>query len=172
MKRLLQSALCACLCVTAQAGEITLTVNQQEGHGVTILSDQVSIGTNEGAEVTSIFGTYGGISLYVIKNGITNGLSASSTLPLANPVAVAGPATLRLVIDQAVGFSGYCFCTVKIKPDGFPPDKTVIIPQGTPGANIIMEQSSDLVHWTNSVPGLYTNTAVSSLFFRLRADRL
>ena len=35
-----------------------------------------------------------------------------------------------------------------------------------------MEQSRDLINWTNSVPGLYTNTAISHLFFRLRAERL
>ncbi len=62
--------------------------------------------------------------------------------------------------------------TVEIEPESFPPDKTIIVPQGTPGANIVMEASGDLVHWTNAPPSLYTNTEPSHLFFRLRAERL
>jgi hypothetical protein len=174
MKTLLQTTvLLTCLCVASQAKEITLTVNNQPDSGPIISSDEVSIGTNEAAEVKSVYGYNSGINLKVIKNGITNdiGLSAQGFGPLKQPaINVAGPATVRLVIEGSQ--IGSWFCSVKIEPESFPPDKTIIIPQGTPGANIIMEQSSDLVHWTNSVPGLYTNTAISHLFFRLRAERL
>jgi hypothetical protein len=42
---------------------------------------------------------------------------------------------------------------------------------GTGGANIILERSTDLIHWTAAAPGAYTNQE-SHLFFRIRADRL
>ena len=176
IKKLLQTtALFAALCVASQAKEITLTVNNPSALGAVVLLDTVTIGANEVAEVKSLYGvgTESGSSLVVIKNGITNRIGAGllrgggSTTPLRLPT-VAGPATIRL---EAGSGSETWNCTVKIEPESFPPDKTIIIPQGTPGANIIMEQSSDLVHWTNSVPGLYTNTAESHLFFRIRAER-
>ena len=53
----------------------------------------------------------------------------------------------------------------------YPPDKTLIIPADTKGANIIMEASTGLVHWTNAPPGLYANPT-ASMFFRLRAERI
>jgi hypothetical protein len=168
MKRLLQSTvLCACLYGTTQAGEITLTVNQQEGHGAMILSDQVSIGTNEVAQVTSIFGS-GAITLRVIKNGITNSLPATGFSPSASPVAVAGPATLQLVHDQA-GIYGFCFCTVKIKPESFPPGQTIILPQGTVGV-IHVESSTNLIQWQDEWTQTFSNTN-QNRFFRLRAER-
>ena len=69
MKTLLQSAvLLASLCIACQAKEITLTVNNQPGTGATILSDEVSIGTNEVAEVRSAFGYGSSATLKVIKN--------------------------------------------------------------------------------------------------------
>lgn len=81
--------------------------------------------------------------------------------------SVSGPATIWLS-----GYGSPTFVTLRIAPESFPPDKTIIIPQGTPGANIVMEQSTDLINWTNSLPGIYTNAAVNHLFFRLRAERL
>ena len=175
MKTLLQTTLLlTCLCVASQASQVTLTVNSRAVYGAVILSDEIAIGANEVAEVKSLNGVGSTSYLRVIKNGITNSLwpqelqGGGSLFPLPLPT-IAGPATLRLT--AGIGSETW-FCTVKIEPESFPPDKTIIIPQGTLGANIIMEQSSDLVHWTNSVPGLYTNTAISHLFFRLRADRL
>ena len=168
MKKFLQATVAVIfLCEASQAKQITLAV------GAVIFTDEIAIGSNEFAEVKSIYGPGGGsgCTIYFIKNGVTNSsptslfIGGGSTIPNRLPT-IAGPATIRLT------GSGTAFCTVKIEPESFPPDKTIIIPQGTPGANIIMEQSSDLITWTNSVPGIYTNTAISHLFFRLRAERL
>jgi len=46
-----------------------------------------------------------------------------------------------------------------------------VIPAGTAGANIALESSTDLVHWTPARPGAYTNLQ-AHMFFRIRADRL
>lgn len=103
--------------------------------------------------------------IYFVKNGIQFAYGGGAV--------IAGPATIRIVtVEDWRNLPQTAYVTAEIAPESFPPDKTIIIPQGTPGANIIMEQSSDLVNWTNSVPGLYTNTVVNNLFFRLRAERL
>lgn len=173
MKTLLYAAvLLTSLCLASEAGQVTLVVNSQPIYGTVILSDEIAIGTNEVATVKSVYGNGAYASLVVTKNGITNSFNPQGLLlnGYFQPIVIAGPATLRLTIQA--GFFSTWNCSAKIEPESFPPDKTIIIPQGTPGANIIMEQSSDLVHWTNSVPGLYTNTAISHLFFRLRAERL
>ncbi|TXH17579.1 MAG: hypothetical protein E6R03_03645 [Hyphomicrobiaceae bacterium] len=50
---------------------------------------------------------------------------------------------------------------------GFPPDRTVVIPSGSPGANIGLEMSSDLLTWTPTQLGTYT-APTNHLFFRLK----
>ena len=79
---------------------------------------------------------------------------------------IAGPATIELRYGPDTAF-----CTIDVEAEMFPPDKTLIIPGDSRGANIIMEASPDLVHWTNSVPGLYMNTT-GNMFFRIRAERV
>jgi hypothetical protein len=171
MKTLACFTVAVLLCAAAHAREVTLTINPSGGSPAPA-PVEVSIGTNEVAQVTcaigfpSIFGSPSGL---LIKDGSTNSLlpRAAPEWSANNPIRFAGPATFRLTPGTQWGL-----VTLKIEPESFPPDKAIIIPQGTPGANIIMEASGDLVHWTNAPPGLYTNTEPSHLFFRLRAERL
>jgi hypothetical protein len=150
----------------ALARDVTLTVG---GAGLT----EVSIGTNETAIVASWFpmGGFDYTRLDIIKDGLTVSFYSSSGFSTAgsSPPRIAGPATIRL--HAAGGTSPRGFCTVQIEPATFPPDKTVVIPAGVGGANIILERSTDLIHWTASTPGAYTNQE-SHLFFRIRAERL
>jgi len=160
--------LCACLCVIAQAKEVTLTVHDggQSGQGgPAVLSDEVSIGTNEVAEVTSSYGPdyTGPYGLIVIKNGITNSVAAYTS----KGVRVAGPATLRLMITSSSG--GTWFCSVKILPESFPPGQTIILPQGTVGV-IHVESSTNLIQWQDEWVQTFANTN-QNRFFRLRAER-
>ena len=163
---LVAAAISSAVC---RAGDVTLTVNQNASLGNIVVTDEVSISSNETARITGIsYPNFGDARIQLIKNSITNSFTLSNARPADVPgVTLAGPATIRLVAN-----GNTAFVTVQIEPQSFPPDKTIIIPQGTPGANIIMEQSTDLVSWTNSLPGSYTNTAVNHLFFRLRAERL
>lgn len=149
--------------ILAQASVVTLGVSP------TKTSDSISIGTNEVATIVTFHSTsQGGPSLNIIAAGVTNIIGAQSVITLGSARLVAGPATIQLKYNNNLDTA---FCTVQIDPESFPPDKTLIIPADTKGANIIMEASPDLVHWTNSVPGLYTNTT-GNLFFRIRADRI
>lgn len=149
-----------------QARVITLTANYQT------TSNELAVATNEVACVSSWQTHYPqGTKLQVVKNGITveipgrNG-NGDTIVP---QIKIAGPATVRLITFGEPGPS--VFCTIDIAPQSFPPDKSIIIPADTNGANIIMEASPDLIHWTNAPPGFYTNN-VGNMFFRLRAERI
>jgi hypothetical protein len=52
------------------------------------------------------------------------------------------------------------------------PSTAVVIPSDDKGAvEIIMESSTDLVNWTEALPGTY-GTSTAKRFFRLRAVRV
>ncbi|MBI4324432.1 MAG: hypothetical protein HY674_04140 [Chloroflexi bacterium] len=122
----------------------------------------LNIGTNEVAELIS----WDAAVLNLNKEGRTWTLNNGPF-----PKIIPGPATYSLEphwIDWTT--SQPTFCTIRITPESFSADKTLIIPEDT-SANIFLECSSDLVIWTNAVPGLYTNMT-DNLFFRLRGERL
>ncbi len=106
----------------------------------------------------------GGIFFIVVKDGVPVQISSISGGPV--PVIV-GPAVFQ---RKPNGSGGIGFCTIEITPESFPPDKTLIIPEGT-GANITFECSTNLLDWNSVWQGTYTN-APSNKFFRIRADRL
>jgi hypothetical protein len=62
------------------------------------------------------------------------------------------------------------FVTFKITPEAFPPDKTFIIAEGTQGATVTLECSTNLLNWTTATNGFYTGTN-GAKFFRISAQR-
>jgi hypothetical protein len=137
---------------------VTLTVNGDPNAGPTNLLAELTIQSNEVATVlVSIIPE----ALRVIKDGVSFGYASG-----IGSYTVAGPAVFQLTAPS----SRYGFCTIEITPESFPPDKTLIIPQGT-GANITFECSTNLLDWNPVWQGNYTN-APSNKFFRIRADRL
>jgi hypothetical protein len=141
---------------------VTLTVNRLQGLGPTNLLAELTIHSNEVATVRFIStGSFTSLFLFVIKDGVSVSMYSP---PIGT--AIAGPA----VFQVDTGDLGQGFCTIEITPESFPPDKTLIIPQGT-GANITFECSTNLLEWTPVWQGTYTN-APSNKFFRIRADRL
>ena len=165
------------LTVSAQSRFVTLVI------GATNVLDEVTIGTNEVAAIKSAFdsqenGNNTSASFVEVAKGNqsfrlgSQQLSpGSGGLAYRGPIAVAGPARLSLKFQNPPGPAQGAFLTVEIQPESFPPDKTIIIPADTKGANIVMESSPDLIHWTNVPPGFYTNQT-GNLFFRLRAERI
>ena len=151
---------CSALPILSQAKVVTLGVDS----GKTM--DSISIGTNEVGTIVTFQGGDQGICLNIMVAGVTN--TWCYILDSGSSRVVAGPAIIQLKYYTGTNPG---FCTIKVEPESFPPDKTLIIPADSHGANIIMEASPDLVHWTNSVPGLYTN-ATGNMFFRIRADRI
>ena len=155
--------------LSMNAKVVTLAI----GHGK--LVDEITIGTNEVAEIVFLFDTSDGSRVKFSKNGY----AWTSQSPFLKPtyagylgkVVLAGPAAFELSYGPGTADKEIAFLTIQITPESFPPDKTLIIPPDSKGANIIMEQSTDLVNWSVSAPGAYTNMT-NNLFFRIRADRI
>ena len=106
----------------------------------------------------------------IVKDGITFTWDPLDNYHQTFPVrqVIAGPAVVRAFSTDTSFIQAYV--TLKITPESFPPDKTVVIPQGQ-GANIIMECSTNLIDWTVTAPGVYTNVP-SAKFFRIRPERV
>lgn len=158
---------------TATAKDVTLTYRASSGGPYNQASDTVTVETNETAEVTSLYGEGGNSEtwLQIAKNGITNRLYATvftgiGTAPKL-PIIVAGPATISLKTPNPRDETW--FCTIKITPDSFPPDKTIILPEGTVGI-VHLESSTNLVEWHDEWTHTFANTN-ENRFFRIRADR-
>ena len=109
-------------------------------------------------------------SLEVIKDGRT---SVMQTLSVPNqgfdPVVVAGPATIRLVVPGNPTRAG--LCTIRITPEAYPPDKSLLIAPGSGGAKISLECSTNLVNWVEATNGVYTNLPAVK-FFRIKEERI
>jgi len=140
-----------------------------------ILTNEIAIATNEVAQVVAVAGssTHGlnnySLECFWIKDGVKFNISLAPGSPLGSyPVVIAGPALVRMTLPSDSFGSG--FCTIKIEPESFPPEKTVIIPAGS-GALISLESSNNLIQWMDASPGAYTNVT-DNIFFRIRADRI
>jgi hypothetical protein len=150
---------------TAVARFLTLTVFGSKP------SDETIIATNEVAQIKT---TSGSSRFYfdIIRPDATNRLDWSVFTPThseyrANPI-IAGPA--RLVFRKYDQDQASFFATIEVTPESFPPDKTIVIPEGG-AANIALECSTNLIDWTTAPLGVYTNQPTVK-FFRLRAERV
>jgi len=83
---------------------------------------------------------------------------------------LAGPMEILVEVNPNSWNSQIAMCTLKIEPESFPPDKTILIPAGG-GANVGMECSTNLIDWVPANLGVYTNQPAAK-FFRLKAERV
>ncbi len=169
--KILVTALFVATSTSLQARFVTLTVNGNLGNGPTNLLARLTIQSNEVATVRSIIAAPGYPVPYltVMKDGLLFVISPPVVATVNPDPLIAGPAVFQLQ-PLGSGYGGPGFCTIEITPESFPPDKTLIIPEGT-GANITFECSTNLLDWNPVWQGTYTN-APSNKFFRIRADRL
>lgn len=164
MKTLCLALFAAALVSDLNARIVTLTV------GGAKTNDSLVIGTNESftilAGATPRSSAYAKITkdrleflfyLYYINTEV---LSPAR-------VTMAGPAVITL-FDESVVVAP-TFLTAEVISDFSPPDKTLVVPQGS-GANIVLESSTNLVNWSPAPPGPYTNQTANT-FFRIRAER-
>jgi hypothetical protein len=137
-------------------------------------SNTIGIGANEVANFKTIFENSRQGYLTV---DVTLGSYTVSRLVSALPdkfFPIKGPATITL--KYPANSSGFwtsewiSWMTLEISPESFPPDKTVIIPEGT-GARLALESSTNLLSWSEVWSEVYTN-APSNQFFRLSVQRL
>jgi hypothetical protein len=154
----------------ARGKDVTMTVNANSDYGAIVYSNTVSIASNEVATVTSVFGDWSA-ALLIQKDGITvnpfNGQGAGAVyVTNARLIVVAGPAVFTLIKISGLPLA----VTLQIKPESFPPDKAIILPEGTVGI-IHVESSTDLIQWKDEWTQTFSNTN-QNRFFRLRADRV
>ena len=63
------------------------------------------------------------------------------------------------------------YLTVKIIPQSYDPNKTLIIPPGTNQVQITLQVSPDLVNWTTATNGVYGSPNTAQ-FFRINEQVL
>jgi hypothetical protein len=92
-----------------------------------------------------------------------------------------GPGELSFVLNLCDSCGTPSFSTLNTNSGAFirltsslqnyPPDKSIIIPAGSPGGRISLEMSSDLLAWSPAPLGSYTSPT-NHLFFRLKVERV
>lgn len=132
---------------------------------------EFSIGPYEVAELISfpqILNAEAG-NLLILKDGKTIGYSAqaySRGPATLEPLVVAGPATIKL----DAGINRTLFCTFRVSPEPFPPDRTVIVLPGTNQTLVTLECSTNLVHWLPATNGVY-GPMPAAKFFRIKLEK-
>jgi hypothetical protein len=158
MKTLALGILCLLL-NKADASIVTITFTNAPGPST---NNILEIQSTEIMRVQS-YASSEATSVYFVKNGVE--------FPLAGNTVVAGPTTLKIVtVADWRNLPQTAYVTVEVAPETFPPDKTVIIPQGT-GARIALECSTNLLSWSEIWTNTFTNVP-SHKFFRITAARI
>ena len=151
------------VCHVASAKYITITVAQQSQANAPEATNEIVVAAGEVAEIKS-FPYYANYQSHLVLERDNKSFWFN---PGTEGLVFTGPAKLLL---RASGGGGYGIATVKIEPESFPPDKTIILPAGSAG-RITLESSTNLMHWTAVHVVTHTNTA-ANLFFRIKAERL
>lgn len=162
------------LTTVAQARTVTFVINNRPDAGPVTLTNTLTVGSNEVATLKATgpgSQPIGTVITVEVKGVRFPGYSR----PEHFPFPVVGPAVITvgsiypvMPVENSPQAQGYF--TFEIAPESFPPDKTLIIPEGT-GATVYMETSTNLTLWTSEWSQTYTNSP-SHRFFRLRAERI
>lgn len=83
---------------------------------------------------------------------------------------VEGPATIQIWAALAQNQNPAVWMTLERLPQAFPPDRTLLLPQGSNSVAVALECSTNLVHWSTATNGIY-GTPDAAKFFRIRAER-
>jgi len=86
-------------------------------------------------------------------------------IPARDPIVIAGPALITL--STFGPRSGYC--TVRLTPDSYPPDKALLVPPGTNLVSVALECSTNLVQWTAATNGVYGSPTEAKFSYSRRA---
>ena len=79
---------------------------------------------------------------------------------------IAGPAIVSIYPSSRDDVTTTAWISFEISNETFPPDKTLILPEGAPPAVITLQCSSNLVNWTTATNGFYATNAAAK-FFRI-----
>jgi hypothetical protein len=169
--KLLIAILLSIACLAARADTINLTVS-----GVT--NANYVVPSNVVAKVVYAACLSGGANLRVsigTNSSIVASITGYGAFAQTNLPTVVGPSVISMA-NTFNGGSAWSYCVIETSPASptpviQTPGTAVVIPCDTNGpVKIILESSTDLVNWTEALPGTYGTTA-SNRFFRVRASR-
>jgi len=165
------------LTVSAHAQQIvTLLLPPTAPSGGTYRTNTLAIAEDQAVRVLSASTELGGY-LEISRDGTVIMRVGGTELRLPDGVSgfirqeqyvVGGPAEVRLVASEP----GACF-TVEVIPSQFPPGKTAVIGERDGPMKCTLEESTDLVNWTQSTSGAtHTLTnANAKKFFRIKLEQ-
>jgi hypothetical protein len=152
-----------CWAASAQT-ERYVTVTAIPGSPSGSATNEVAISEAEAGEIMSI-STLNAF-FYFQRDG-TNLVGFKAADATGQGTIIKGPA--RCVLVGQLGTPAYL--TVKIMPESYPPDKTVIVVPGTNQVQITLESSTNLVHWSSATNGVYGRPD-EARFFRIHLQKL
>ena len=169
--------LCLCLCAgvaSAQTSRFT-TITAVSRTNNMIVTNSVEIPAGEAARVVSAhpvqwnFCSGGGATAPTIATYATL-LKDGGEFEVFKDDVVEGPATIRIGAMLAPNQFPAVWLTIERLPQSFPPDRTLVLPQGSNSVAVALECSTNLVNWQTATNGLY-GTPDAAKFFRIRAER-
>ena len=156
------------------AGIVTITATgifDTNGVLTTVGTNRFELGPYEVAELLSwpLAVNSGRAFLDIIKNGAQatyyrQSLTQPNTESPMDSLVVAGPAILQF---RASGVGN--FCTFRITPESYPPDRSIILSPGTNRTLVVLECSTNLLQWFTATNGVY-GPLPEAKFFRIKVD--
>lgn len=177
-------ALCGSPCWAGQ-GAVTLDCQY------TNYSETLVVGENEVATVKSYLDwsmnmgnpeQYAGAVVMVTRPGTTAAASIDAKLALHNfgffgsslsPMnfTVAGPASIQLQPWPDVHVDFWALFTIEVQPRPFTPDKATTIGPNAGSVNVVLETSTNLIHWTTATNGIVYTNSPAARFFRIKTEK-
>jgi len=140
-----------------------VTIIAGPGSGATATTNQVSVAETETAQVVDFITVPNGSQKFVVvKDGVTFD-KPGQVGPPPTPSFVKGPAQIILT----AGYGQRAMLTLRLLPDSYDVNKTVILPPGTNQVFVSLETSTNLVNWTTATNGVYGSPDYAR-FFRVK----
>jgi hypothetical protein len=124
-----------------------------------------TVAQGQAAEIVFVWG--GELSFTIQKNGLNFGPGFVTS---SAGIIVQGPATMTFVSTSPPS-NGPGLVTLKIIPESYDPNKTIIVPPGTNQVQITLQVSTNLINWETATNGIYGSPNTAQ-FFRIREDTL
>lgn len=92
--------------------------------------------------------------------------------PISLPFVVSGPAEVAVTSGSGprTGATPHVV-TFEVGPEAYPVTNTFAIGPAS-GAQVTLQNSTNLVNWTPATNGFYTNVSENVMFFRIKAERV
>lgn len=157
------------LSASGQSRYVTLVLNNLDVEGPVVLSQTLTISSNEVVVSKAVYGNSAVCDVVAQGVRLATSMQANSlVLPLA------GPAEIRYWINSYQGGNiEKAYMTFEIVPGPYAPNRSAVISERDGPMKCTLEESTDLVNWTQSTSGqTHTLTNANAMkFFRVKLER-